>query len=113
MRLLFVTPYFPPEVGAPQTRIHELAVRLARMGHDVRVLTTFPNYPSGVVHPEWRCKARQIGENGRKYVEKHFRREVRARELSSALECLLDGSRRLSTVPYARQESSPTGESFR
>jgi len=56
MRLLFVTPYFPPEVGAAQARIHELAVRLARMGHDVRVLTTFPNYPSGVVAPEWRGK---------------------------------------------------------
>jgi glycosyltransferase involved in cell wall biosynthesis len=56
MRLFFVTPYFPPEVGAPQTRIHELGVRLARMGHDVRVLTTFPSYPSGVVPPEWRGK---------------------------------------------------------
>jgi colanic acid biosynthesis glycosyl transferase WcaI len=56
MNLLFLTPYFPPEVGAAQTRIHELAVRLARMGHRVSVLTTFPNYPSGVVPKEWRGK---------------------------------------------------------
>jgi len=56
MKLLFLTPYFPPEVGAAQTRIYELAVRLARMGHQVSVLTTFPNYPSGVVPKEWRGK---------------------------------------------------------
>src|SRR5438132_14036400 len=53
MKVLFVTPYFPPEVGAAQTRIYELAVRLQRMGHDVTVLTTSPNYPSGVVPVQW------------------------------------------------------------
>src|SRR5438132_7050285 len=56
MKVLFVTPYFPPEVGAAQTRIYELAVRLQRMGHDVTVLTTIPNYPSGVVPVEWTSK---------------------------------------------------------
>jgi glycosyltransferase involved in cell wall biosynthesis len=57
-------------------------------------------------------KARRMGENGRKYVEKHFRREMRARELSSVLESLLAGSRRSSTVPCAAPRSTPTGESF-
>ncbi|MBM3267047.1 MAG: glycosyltransferase family 4 protein [Candidatus Sericytochromatia bacterium] len=57
MRLLFLTPYYPPEVGAPQARIHELAVRLVRRGHEVQVLTALPNYPSGVVPPEYRDKA--------------------------------------------------------
>ena len=54
MRVLFITPYFPPEVGAAQTRIYELAVRLQRRGHQVQILTTFPNYPSGLVPKEWR-----------------------------------------------------------
>lgn len=54
MKIRFVTPYFPPEVGAAQTRIYELAARLVSMGHEVSVLTTFPNYPSGVVPQEWR-----------------------------------------------------------
>ena len=53
MKICFVTPYFPPEVGAAQTRIYELATRLVNMGHEVSVLTTFPNYPSGVVPREW------------------------------------------------------------
>jgi len=54
MRVLFITPYFPPELGAAQTRIYELALRLQNKGHQVAVLTTFPNYPSGIVAREWR-----------------------------------------------------------
>ena len=54
--ILFLTPYYPPETGAPQTRIYELAIRLQGLGHQVLVLTTFPNYPSGVVPSEWRGK---------------------------------------------------------
>jgi glycosyltransferase involved in cell wall biosynthesis len=65
MRVLFVTPYYPPEVGAAQIRIQELATRLAGLGWEVSVLTTFPNYPSGIVPPEWRGKFFTKGsENG-------------------------------------------------
>jgi colanic acid biosynthesis glycosyl transferase WcaI len=54
MRLLFLTHYFPPEVGAAQTRISDLAQALARRGHDVTVLTGMPNYPDGVIPPPYR-----------------------------------------------------------
>jgi glycosyltransferase involved in cell wall biosynthesis len=54
IRILFITPYFPPEIGAPQTRIYEQAVRLGKKGNIVSVLTTFPNYPSGIVPKEWK-----------------------------------------------------------
>ena len=47
--ILFITPYFPPEVGAAQARISETARRLVQRGHEVTVLTTLPNYPKGVV----------------------------------------------------------------
>ncbi len=57
MKFLFLTPYYPPEVGAPQARIHELAARLVRRGHQVQVLTALPNYPSGVVPPEYRDRS--------------------------------------------------------
>jgi putative colanic acid biosynthesis glycosyltransferase WcaI len=50
-RILFISPYFPPEVGAAQARISETAMRLARRGHEVTVLTTLPNYPKGAVFP--------------------------------------------------------------
>jgi colanic acid biosynthesis glycosyl transferase WcaI len=55
-RVLFLTPYYPPEVGAAQTRTQELALRLSSSGYEVSVLTTFPNYPTGIVPIEWRGK---------------------------------------------------------
>ena len=45
MNLLILTQYFPPEVGAPQNRLFELAVRLKKLGVNVTVLTAMPNYP--------------------------------------------------------------------
>lgn len=57
--VLFLTPYYPPEVGAPQNRISETATRLVAHGHRVTVLTTLPNYPSGVVPPEYRRGGRR------------------------------------------------------
>lgn len=52
--ILFVTPYYPPEVTAAALRISETANRLVRLGYQVTVLTTFPNFPSGVIPVEYR-----------------------------------------------------------
>ena len=49
MRVCFLTHYFPPEVGAPQTRIELLARSLSAAGFEVVVHTCFPHYPSGVI----------------------------------------------------------------
>jgi len=54
MRIRFVTLYYPPEVGAAQRRISELARRLVKRGHEVTVVTGFPNYPSGVKPEKYR-----------------------------------------------------------
>ena len=53
MRLLILTQYFPPEVGAPQNRLFELAVRLQKMGVDVTILTAMPNYPKMIIHSDY------------------------------------------------------------
>lgn len=45
MRILILTQYYPPEIGAPQNRLHELAIRLQVRGVKVEVLTALPNYP--------------------------------------------------------------------
>lgn len=45
MKILILTQYYPPEIGAPQNRLHELAVRLKSRGIEVEVLTAQPNYP--------------------------------------------------------------------
>jgi len=54
VRVCFLTHYFPPEVGAPQTRIELLARTLASQGTEVTVHTCFPHYPSGVVAAPYR-----------------------------------------------------------
>ena len=51
MRILFLTQFFPPEVGATQARMHHCAQRLVEKGHQVTVITELPNHPKGVIFP--------------------------------------------------------------
>jgi glycosyltransferase involved in cell wall biosynthesis len=48
MRILIVSIYYKPE---PVPKPHELAEGLAKRGHQVTVLTGFPNYPLGRFYP--------------------------------------------------------------
>lgn len=59
MRILMVTQWFDPE---PTFKGLLFAQELKRLGHDVRVLTGFPNYPGGTIYPG--------------YAVRPFRREV-------------------------------------
>jgi colanic acid biosynthesis glycosyl transferase WcaI len=54
VHVLFVTPYYPPEKGAPMVRISETARLLVQRGYQVTVLTTVPNYPTGIVPAAYR-----------------------------------------------------------
>ncbi len=56
MKLIILTQYFPPETGAPQNRLFELALRLQKHGVEVRVLTAMPNYPQMRVYDGYRRK---------------------------------------------------------
>ena len=58
LRILFLTQNFPPEIGAKAARLYELARRLAVRGHDVRVISAMPNYPTGRVFPGFRGRVR-------------------------------------------------------
>jgi glycosyltransferase involved in cell wall biosynthesis len=49
MRILIVTQYYPPEGGAAQNRLSNLATYLKESGHTVTVLTALPNYPTGEI----------------------------------------------------------------
>lgn len=60
MKILYVSQYYPPEMGAPAARASELARHWAEAGHQVSVLTGFPNHPTGVVPPEWRPRLRRL-----------------------------------------------------
>lgn len=54
MHILFLTQYFPPEMGATQNRLSYLAKSLTGRGHDVTVLTALPNYPEGRIFDRYR-----------------------------------------------------------
>ena len=56
MKILILTQYFPPEIGAPQNRLFELALRMRKNGVEVTVLTAMPNYPKMVIHPGYKNK---------------------------------------------------------
>ncbi|RME03275.1 MAG: glycosyltransferase WbuB, partial [Deltaproteobacteria bacterium] len=54
MQILYLSQYFPPEMGAPAARVSELAVRWQRNGQEVCVLTALPHHPTGIVPPAYR-----------------------------------------------------------
>ncbi len=57
-RVLLLTQYFPPEIGAPQTRLANVTRELVRLGYTVRVVTAMPNYPTGKVFRHYRFRVR-------------------------------------------------------
>jgi hypothetical protein len=59
VKILIVTHYFPPEIGAPQARLSGLAAAWAAEGDEVTVLTGMPNHPTGVIPPPYRGAIRR------------------------------------------------------
>jgi glycosyltransferase involved in cell wall biosynthesis len=53
MNITILTQYYPPETGAPQNRLHSLALNLKEQGHYIQVLTAMPNYPKSVIFPDY------------------------------------------------------------
>lgn len=50
MRILFLTHYFPPEVNAPASRVHEMSRYWVKKGHEVTVISSIPNCPNGIIY---------------------------------------------------------------
>lgn len=56
MKILLVSFYYSPEVGAAPTRIANMAEGLKAQGADVDVLTCLPNYPKGKIFDGYKKK---------------------------------------------------------
>ncbi|TAM74937.1 glycosyltransferase WbuB [bacterium] len=54
MKVLMLTQFFPPELCAASNRNAAVAAQLLQAGHDVHVLTGFPNFPTGVIPAAYR-----------------------------------------------------------
>ncbi|MEK7244483.1 MAG: glycosyltransferase family 4 protein, partial [Pseudomonadota bacterium] len=60
MKILFLADNFPPETNAAATRVYERAVYWAEWGHEVTVITSFPNFPQGRLYPGYRNPWRKV-----------------------------------------------------
>lgn len=54
MRILLLTQYFPPEVGASQVRLSAFCRELRAAGHEVEVVTAMPHHPEGHIYRGYR-----------------------------------------------------------
>jgi colanic acid biosynthesis glycosyl transferase WcaI len=59
MKVLLISQYFWPESFGAGVWVLEMAEWLTRYGHEVTVLTGFPNHPQGRIFPEYRGRSFQ------------------------------------------------------
>lgn len=115
MKILFLTQYCPPEVGAPQNRIFEFAKQLKSFGHEVSILTAMPNYPKGEIFDEYKGKKTVVEElEGIKIVrtsiyatkDKAFTKRLR-NYLSFTFSSLIQGAKFIDRQDVIITESPP------
>lgn len=75
LKILLVSQYFPPEIGATQSRMQAFAEYLSARGHDVTVIAEFPNHPLGNIPDRYR---RRVVEDDRSNPYRVLRVWVRA-----------------------------------
>ena len=56
MKIIYITQYFPPEVGAGAVRAFNITKNLIELGNNVFVISEIPNYPDGKIPPKYRHK---------------------------------------------------------
>lgn len=64
MRVLFISHYYPPEIGAASNRIGYFARYLAKNDHEVSVLTNSPSYPENKIYEGYENRFTIKIENG-------------------------------------------------
>ena len=57
MRIAVLSHYFWPEPGAPSARLVELGREWVGRGHEVTIVTNFPNHPTGIVPEAYRGRS--------------------------------------------------------
>ena len=119
MRILIHTQYYPPEMGAPQVRLSELAKRFVERGHEVFTLTAMPNYPIGRIYPGYGGFFRREERDGvtvvRSYVYPANGAKIRSRlanYFSFALSSTAAGTFALPKVDFVLTESPPPFSNF-
>jgi len=114
MRIAILTQYYPPEVGAPQGRLADLARRLRKRGHVVTVLTAMPSYPRGRIYDGYGGVFRREEQDGitilRSFIYPSQSAGIVRRLLnyfSFVFSSLIVGLVKLPRVDYLLTESPP------
>ena len=114
MRFGILSQYYPPEIGAPQARLSELADRFVRRGHEVHVLTAMPNYPQGRVHDGYGGLLRRETRGGARLVRSYIYPTKRAgmvprltNYFSFVGSSMVAGAAALPRLDYLLTESPP------
>lgn len=114
MKIVFLTQYFPPEIGAAPNRISQLASRFVSRGHDVTILTAMPNYPVGKTYPGYGGFVRREVKEGVKIIRCYIYPTQKANYLSRltnyfsfVLSSALIGTALLERADYLVVESPP------
>ncbi len=59
MKIVILSQYFLPEMGAPQNRLFDMAKGLINLGSEVSVVAAMPNYPTGKIFASHKNKFNQ------------------------------------------------------
>lgn len=114
MHFVIHTQYYPPEIGAPQARLSELAQGVVEKGHQVSVITAMPNYPGGKIYPGYGGYLRKEISGGVHIIRTAIFPVQTARPIprlanyfSFVFSSLLLGGRSIESVDYILTESPP------
>ena len=114
IHLIIHTQYYPPEIGAPQARLSELATHLHALGIEITVLTAMPNYPHGKLFKGYRGLLRIEEKDGIRIVRTAIYPSQSAKLLprlanyfSFVFSSLLIGGWAIGRADYLLTESPP------
>ncbi len=72
LKILYISHYYPPEVNAPALRVSEMSGHWAAQGHDITVLTGFPNHPNGIIPDDYKGLIRAKEKQGQVKIIRTF-----------------------------------------
>ena len=60
MKIVLLTEYYKPEMGASQNRLYEMVMGLKDAGNEISVVTGMPNYPTGKIFDSYKGKFKSL-----------------------------------------------------